>query len=239
MKISLLLFCLFLGSSLVAQTKISTNFNSTASGRNVSLLISKTKNNHEFGGGIRYNIGKLAMPDDQGNVFLKRLYPSTFAQHWGAEAFYHYRFFNSWKHLKPFVFYDVQASYSTSRNSFYTPHSRDEIGRILYLYHVKRFGPYTWLEQYIGFGFKVELPNQFFISQKIGAGGCLIFGEEEQLVKYSTEWEFGGLINVGIGYRFEYKMPAPFGPAFSWRIFFLLLPFGEAGRGFMESKLCQ
>ena len=200
----IILFILIFSGKLFAQVEFISVFNSSFTGRNTALLFSKTINfKHELGVGVRYNIGKLAMPDDQGNVFLKRLYPSTFAQHWGAEAFYHYRIFNSWEHIKPFVFYDVQASYSTYRNSFYTPHSRDEIGRILYLYHVKRFGPYTWLEQYIGFGFKVDLPNHFFISQKIGVGGCFIFGEEEQLVKYSTEWEFGGLINVGIGYRFK------------------------------------
>ncbi|MCF6358479.1 MAG: hypothetical protein L3J54_11800 [Draconibacterium sp.] len=34
-------------------------------------------------------------------------------------------------------------------------------------------------------------------------GGMLIFGNEEQLLKSSAAWEFGGLINAGIGYRFR------------------------------------
>jgi hypothetical protein len=31
----------------------------------------------------------------------------------------------------------------------------------------------------------------------------LIFGSDEQLLKSAAAWEFGGLINVGIGYRFN------------------------------------
>ena len=192
MKTLLSFFALLIAASLSAQVELTAAFNSTCSGRNVALTISKTNNNkHEFGAGLRYNIGMLAMPDDQGNLYYKRLYPSTFGQHIGVQGFYHNHILNQWEHIKPFLFYDVQAAYSTTRNNYY------------YLENAVRFGPFTWVEQTIGFGFKVDLPGQFFISQKIGVGGCLVFGSDEQLLKTSTEWEFGGLINVGIGYRFK------------------------------------
>lgn len=191
MKFTLLLFFLFAYSSLFAQTEISTQFNSTASGRNVSVLFSKTKNNHEFGGGIRYNIGKLTMPDDQGKLYYKRLYPSTFGQQFGLQTFYHYHMLKNWEHLKPFLFFDLQGTYSTTRNRYFNQSE------------AIRYGPFTWLEQYIGIGFKVDLPNNLFITQKIGGGGMLIFGEDETLLKEKAAWEFGGLLNFGIGYRFE------------------------------------
>lgn len=191
MKFILLLVSLFTVSNVVAQIEISTQFNSTASGRNVSILISKTKNNHEFGGGLKYNIGMLTMPDDQGKLYYKRLYPSTFGQHFGLQTFYNYHILKNWEHLQPFLFFDLQGTFSTTRNRYF---SQQE---------TTRYGPFTWLEQYIGIGFKVDLPNNFFITQKIGGGGMLIFGEDETLLKKSADWEFGGLLNFGIGYRFE------------------------------------
>lgn len=192
MKTLFLLLAVLIATSLCAQVELLTSFNSTYSGRNVALTISKTNNNrHEVGVGIRYNIGMLAMPDDQENIFYKRLFPSTFGQHWGAQAFYHYHVFNHWAHVNPFLFYDVQAAYSTTRNRFYNAG------------YIERLGPFTWIEQNIGIGFKADLPGQFFISQKIGVGGGLVLGNEEKLLKTSASWEFGGLINVGIGYRFK------------------------------------
>lgn len=191
MRIIFILLIILLGFSSFAQTELVSAFNSTASGRNVSLLISKTKNSHEFGGGIRYNIGKLAMPDDQENLYYKRLYPSTLGQHFGLQTFYNYYILKNWEHLKPFLFFDLQGTYSTTRNRYFGQQK------------ATRYGPFTWLEQYIGIGFKVDLPNNFFVTQKIGGGGMLIFGEDETLLKESADWEFGGLINVGIGYRFK------------------------------------
>ncbi len=191
MRIIFILLIILLSFSSFAQTELVSAFNSTASGRNVSILISKPKNNHEFGGGLKYNIGMLAMPDDQENLYYKRLYPSTFGQHFGLQTFYNYHILKNWEHLKPFLFFDLQGTFSTTRNRYF---GQQEI---------TRYGPFTWLEQYIGIGFKVDLPNSFFITQKIGGGGMLIFGEDETLLKKSADWEFGGLINIGIGFRFE------------------------------------
>ncbi len=189
-----ILFTLFIlfATTVFAQVDLLTSFNSTPSGRNISLTISKTNSaTHEFGAGLRYNIGMLAMPDDQQNIYYKRLYPSTFAQHFGVQGFYHRYILKSWEHVNPFLFYDIQAAYSTTRNNN------------CYSENTVRFGPFTWVEQNVGVGFKVDLADRFFISQKIGVGGMLIFGSDEQLLKTSANWEFGGLINFGVGYRFN------------------------------------
>lgn len=191
MRTIIFLLITLLSFSSLAQTELVSAFNSTTSGRNASLTISKTKNKHELGAGLRYNIGMLAMPDDQGNLYYKRLYPSTFGQHFGVQTFYNYHILENWEHLKPFLFFDLQGTYSTTRNTDFSPAI------------TRRFGPFIWLEQYIGVGLKVDLPKNFFITQKIGAGGILIFGSDEILLKEKAAWEFGGILNIGIGYRFK------------------------------------
>jgi hypothetical protein len=50
---------------------------------------------------------------------------------------------------------------------------------------------------------KVDLPKNLFFTQKIGAGGMLVFGSDEILLKEKASWDFGGILNVGIGYRFK------------------------------------
>ena len=207
MKYNLFLLFLFSTFILNAQIELTSSFNSTHSGRNVTIALSRTINNkHEFGGGFRFNINKLEMSDDQNNVYKKRLYASTFMQHLGVVGFYHFHVFRNWEHVKPFLFYDLQATYSTTRNRDFLPYMYDTNGDVLYKEYVNRFGPFTWIDQNIGVGFKADLPGQFFITQKIGFGTSFILGKEERLLdKYFDwfTWEFGGLINVGIGYRFK------------------------------------
>jgi hypothetical protein len=204
-----LVFCTFFlyVTTLSAQTELATTFNSTHSGRNIALSISKTySSKNEFGGGIRYNLGMIAMPDDQNNVYYKRLYPSTFYQQWGLTGFYHRHILNKWENIKPFLFYDLQTSYSTTRKRDFLPYTYDINGDVLYKEHINRFGPFLWIEQCVGFGFKVDLPGNFFITEKIGAGVSFMIGKDERLfstLDNSLAWEFGGLINVGIGYRFK------------------------------------
>lgn len=203
------IFFLFLFSTFVlnAQMELTSSFNSTGSGRNIAFALSNTFNNrHELGGGLRFNLSKLEMSDDQNNLYKKRLYASNFMQHLGIVSFYHFHIFRDWEHVKPFLFYDLQATYSTTRNRDFLPYMYDINGDVLYKEHVNRFGPFIWIEQNVGFGFKADLPVQFFITQKIGYGMMFILGKEEKLLsKYFDwfAWEFGGLINVGIGYRFK------------------------------------
>ena len=191
MRIIIILLIISQCFSGLAQTELVSAFNSTASGRNATISVSKTNNKHEFGAGLRYNIGMIAMPDDQEHIYYKRLYPSNFGQHFGLQTFYNYKILNNWEDLNPFLFFDLQGTFSTTRNRSYGN------------YEARNFGPFTWLEQYLGIGFKVDLPRNFFLTQKIGAGGMLIFGSEDILLKEKAAWEFGGILSVGIGYRIQ------------------------------------
>jgi len=196
-------------ASAVAQTDVFTSFNATHAGRNISVSASKLiKGKHEIGGGLRFNLNRLAHTDDQNNVYKKRLYATNFFQHLGLGFFYHRRVFRKWKKIEPLVFYDMQVTYAPTRNRMLLPFSYDVNGDVLYKEYIEFFGPFTWLEQNIGIGFKANLFSNFFIQQKVGFGTTFIMGFEKKLLsKYFNwfAWEFGALINVGIGYRFAKK----------------------------------
>jgi len=198
-------------NNLLAQTSLQASFNSTFSGRNVSLVYSKSiKDKHELGAGIRINLynlnGHLAHTDDQNNVYKKRLHMTEPLHYFGFAGFYHRNIFRNWNSLKPFLFYDLQVTYSTTRNRILLPYTYDTNGDLLYKEYIEFFGPFTWVEQHIGVGFNANLFNNFYLTQKIGFGSTFILGYDKKLLdKYFDwfAWNFSGLLNVGIGYRFE------------------------------------
>jgi len=209
-----LLFTIFLSfiiNHLQAQTSLQASFNSTFSGRNISLLLTKSiKEKHEIGAGLRVNLynlnGNLAHTDDQNNTFKKRLYMTEPLHYFGLTGFYHRNIFRKWNSVKPFVFYDLQVTYSTTRNRMLLPYTYDTNGDVLYKEYIEFFGPFTWVEQHIGIGFKANLFNNFFLTQKVGFGSTFILGYDKKLLsKYFDwfDWNFSGLLNVGIGYRFD------------------------------------
>lgn len=201
------LFAFFHIAVSFAQSDLYLNFNSTYSGRNLSFTYSKyVLDRNEFGVGLRYNINSIAHPDDQNNTYKKRLYATEAYQHIGAELFYNRRVLTSLSFINPFLFYNLQLSYSTTRNRMFLPYSYDSSGDVLYKELIEIFGPYFWVEQNIGIGYKVNLNGNWYIQHKLGFGTSFILGYEEKLVnKYFNwfTWEFGYLISVGIGYRFH------------------------------------
>jgi hypothetical protein len=194
-------------NQLLAQRSLQASFNSTMAGRSITIGLSKTKNTkHEFGGALRINLNKIAHNDDQNKSYYKRLYATKAIHFFGIQGFYHRYLFPNWHHVKPFLFYDLQATYSTARNRMLLPHTYDTNGDLLYKEYIKFFGPYTWIEQNIGFGFKADLFGNWFIHQKLGVGTTFVLGyDKKRLDKYFDwfAWEFGTLIHIGIGYRFD------------------------------------
>lgn len=190
-----------------AQSDLFLNFNSTHSGRNLSLAWSKqVREKNEFGVGLRFNINKLAHPDDQNNVFKKRLYATKPYHYIGAEMFYSRKIFKIFSNIETFAFYNAQLSYSTTRNRDFLPVGYSIGGDALYIEYINIFGPFTWFEQNIGFGYKVSLASNWFLQHKMGFGTSFVMGYDKSLwVKYFDwfYWEFGYFLNVGIGYRFE------------------------------------
>lgn len=208
-KIAAIILIVLLATITNGQNQLSIGFNSTMAGRSATLTFSRTINNkNEFGGGLRYNINKLAHVDDQNKSYYKRLYATKPLHYIGIVGYYHYQVFQKLKYIKPFLFYDLQATYSTTRNRMLLPYSYDINGDVLYKEYIEYFGPFTWVEQNLGIGFKVDIINNWYLYQKYGAGMSFILGyDKKRLDKYFDwfAWEFGALVNVGIGYRIEPK----------------------------------
>jgi hypothetical protein len=199
-------FLILISQFSFSQNDLFFGFNSTSSGRNVACTFSRKGGNHEFGGGLRININRIAHQDDQNSTYKKRLYATEFIHAFGINCFYNRSFFPQWEHVHPYFFYDFQESYSTTRNRDFLPYDVDFNGEFLYKEHINIFGPFLWLEQNIGIGFKANLSNNIFIQQKLGMGACFIFGYDQKLLSKSFnwfEWQFSTLFTVGLGYRFD------------------------------------
>jgi hypothetical protein len=200
--------------SATAQTRVYPVFNSVISGRSINLLAStQIKNRHEFGGGLRININKYAHNDDQYNIFKKRMYATKFLHYFGLEGFYHIHFLQTLPHIGLFAFYDIQVCYSTTGNRMPQFEVDPITGECKHDEYFRHFGPFTWIEQNIGIGFTIDIWKNIFITQRLGVGVNFILGKDKPfsetkdyyLVKNPFEFEFGYLLSVGIGYRFESK----------------------------------
>lgn len=207
MRVHFLQACVIIFSiSANAQTGLISTFNSTHSGRSISLIFSNyIDEKNEVGFGIRYNINRIAHSDDQNNVFKKRLYATEFIQHIGAEAFYHWHFFPNWEYTRPFLFYDLQVAYSSTRNRMFLPGYFSQATGILYYKEIiDDFGPFGWVEQCVGIGFEAKIYGKFYLFQKIGFGTSFILGKDGNLPQTldKFEWEFAGLLQAGVKYKF-------------------------------------
>jgi hypothetical protein len=212
-KNNLGIFILCIAFSAKSQTNFQLNYNSTFSGRNILFSSSKDINTkHEIGAGLRINLhninGKLAHPDDQFNTYKKRLFMTQPINYFGISGFVNRQIFSNSKTIKPYIFYDLQATYSGTRNRFFLPYDVALDGTILYKEHIQFWGPFTWVEQNIGFGFKANLFDNLYLNQRMGFGSAFILGYEKQLLdKYFNwfAWNFSTLFTIGLEYRLGSK----------------------------------
>ena len=164
--------------------------------------------NHEIEVGLRLHINRLAMPDDQQSIYFRRMYASSFAQHFGLQLGYNWYFLPRLDHLKPFVFYELQAAYSTTRNHGYGYTYYIDEGISQLEEYLESFGPFLWLQNTIGVGFNVDIWKSVYLFEKIGFNTTQIIGNDEKLMPDSFQkfpWlvnEFGYMMMAGIGYRF-------------------------------------
>lgn len=195
---------IFTCSFVFGQNDLLFAFNSTPAGRNVVLGYSKTlKNNQAIGIGLRININSKKHPDDQFNVFYKRLFATEFSQYFGIQANYQRAILSDWQYLKPYLFYDLQFSRSTTWNRWFNPYSYDINGDVLYKDKSEYFGPFWWIEQSIGIGFKVKIVKSLYLYQNAGAGITIIQGKDKDLAASYNKItrEFGYLLSIGVSYR--------------------------------------
>lgn len=188
-------------------------YNSTASGRNLTVQYEIARKSHEFSMGLGYNINRYAHPDDQSNFYKKRLYATEPYHHVNLNLTYQrYILTKKVKGIRPFLFYDLQAKYSTTMSRFVLPFRYDpslvvnkpEEG-ILYRETVNYFGPFTWIENNIGIGFTADLTDKIYIKQRFGVGTHFILGYDDRIGHKLFSWfywEFATLMHFSVGYRF-------------------------------------
>lgn len=201
-----MLFILNTGNLL--SQNIELGFYSTGAGRNLTASFSKKFDKTELGVGLGFNINSIKQPDDQDKIYHKRLYATKAVHYLNFNAYYDYYFYNKWNCIKPLIFYDFQLKYSTTRTSMYIPHdydstivSDDPADKILYVNRVEYFGPFLWIENSIGLGYKVDITDKIYLKQKLGLGIQLIFGDEKRLVRKNPTLEYFGLVNIGVGIK--------------------------------------
>ena len=164
---------------------------------------------HEIEVGLRIHINNLAMPDDQESVYNRRMYASNFAQHFGLQLGYNWYFLPQLEHLQPFVFYELQAAYSTTRNHGYGWTINVNDGTFIPLEeYLVSFGPFLWLQNTIGVGFCVDIWKSLYLFEKIGFNATEVIGKDEKIMPEPFQRfsglvnEFGYMIMAGVGFRF-------------------------------------
>ena len=209
-KATALFSCLFVVCCLFAQNASTLSYNTSTLRESLIVGYSRTfHQTHEIEVGLRIHINNLAMPDDQESIYYRRMYATNFAQHFGLQLGYKWYFLSQLEHLHPFVFYELQAAYSTTRNHGYTWTNNINDGTYIPLEeYTVNFGPFLWLQNTIGLGFSVDIWKSLYLFEKIGFNGTEVIGNDEKLMPdpyQSFPWlvnEFGYMIGAGIGYRF-------------------------------------
>lgn len=206
MKVVFIIFLLLLINMVCKGQELALVFNSTHSGRNLAINYIKDFNKNEIGVGLRYNINMFAHTDDQMNVFHNRQFATKPLHHIGFQAYY-----NRYIWSKLFAFYDIQLSHSETFNRMYLRYiydpnveepTRDDI---LYRKVLENFGPFTWIEQNVGIGLKLNITESIFLTSKIGVGVMLLYGTDIQLpstISKKPEWEMSMLMSMGLSYKF-------------------------------------
>lgn len=208
-KVIVLYSCILAGLCSFAQNSAKISFNTSTLRESVIIGYSrKVHQVHEIEAGIRYHINRLIMPDDQQHIYYRRTYASNFIQRFGLQFGYSWCFLPKLEHLKPFVFYELQAAYSTTRNRGYLYTYYINEGTSQLEEYLEYFGPFLWLQNTIGIGFSVDIWKSFYLFEKMGFNATIIIGRDEklmpdpfQLIKGITN-EFGYIISFGVGYSF-------------------------------------
>ena len=208
MKIKALLFTMFLTVGCYSQS-LELSFYSTGSGRNISLDYLTSIERSEVSFGLGYNIGSIIQPDNQNEIYSKRLFPQEAIHFINLHVSYS-RYIYEHKGFSTFLFFDIQGKYSPTRSELYLVYEYDStIGNpkpeenLLYQNVVRNFGPFFWLENSLGIGIKFSISESIYIKQRIGLGYMLVFGEDKRLATQSPTGIFFDIFSFGIGMKLK------------------------------------
>ncbi len=187
-------------------------FNSTDSGRNITMQYEWTKGKNEFSFGLGFNFNKFAHNDDQEKLYKKRIYATKIYHRLNLDLTYQvYILENKIKNIHPFAFFDNQMKYSTTRNRTFIPFdydstlvTNDPAQGVIYRESIDYYGPFLWIENNVGLGFRADITERFYIKQRFGVGIDFILGHEDQILSRRFtwyDWEFSTLMHFSVGMR--------------------------------------
>jgi len=208
MKVILILgFILILAKQGNCQNELIGNFNSCHSGRSVDLIYNHIfKKDFKFGLGILFNLNNLNMPDNQGNIYKKRLHAENFSQRFGLQVFFIQPIFKKLTDLQIDFFYNLQLKRATTQNRFFSPYLDQEINPYFLLVESNfSSDPYFWIQNTFGIGLEFKLFQQFYLNQKLGFGIELIHLRfpENYIQPKKWDWAFAKQFNVGLVYKLK------------------------------------
>lgn len=146
------------------------------------------------------------MPDNQGNIYKKRLHTENFSQLFGLQVFCVQPIFRKFKNFEMNFFYNLQVKRAPTFNHFYTPYLDQEVNPFMLLIESKLSkGTLVWLQNTVGIGIQIHLWKQFYLNQKLGFGIELIHQKfpENYIQPKNWDWAFAKQFNVGFVYKLK------------------------------------
>jgi len=203
----LILISVIFSTTLFSQNEVVGNFNSCHSGRTLDIVLNHNfKNEFKLGVGVLFNLNNLQFPDNQSNVFKKRLHSQTFFQHIGLHVIYIKPLYKSKRGVEFDLFYNLQIKRASTKSAAFTPLLNPDLNpNFLLIESNLNFGPFLWLQNSIGIALEYNLWKQFYLNQKLGFGLEFIHGKIDNLYLGPNNWTwvFAKQFNLGIVYKFS------------------------------------
>jgi len=206
-SILLVLIVLLLGPWVSAQSVL-LSYQDTHIGRNMSAVYTWGQR-HQFYGGVKFHINWM-IHDNQSNFFHKRFYASHLGEHLGLQAGYQWHIpLSSFGAILPF--YHCQFTVAGTNGKDLVPTLNADFPNLgddfPYTYTDAYFDQLKALEQFMGLAAEAGLGKGLFVDVRMGGGVVLYWdipsevGPNTTFLGPSSIWEFGGMVSVGIGYR--------------------------------------
>ncbi len=91
-------------SNAILAQNLNLTLYSTGTGKNITLAYSKEYKSMEFGVGLGCNINSIKQPDDQNNIFYKRLFATKPLHFLNFNLYFNQYIFNRFDQFKPYIF---------------------------------------------------------------------------------------------------------------------------------------
>ncbi|MCB0686959.1 MAG: hypothetical protein KDC53_10550 [Saprospiraceae bacterium] len=183
-----------------AQNICDISYQSTHTGRNVSVHYGYTLGRHNILLGLKYHINRTPI-DNQNHVFYKRFRAMNFKEHIGLDLNYQFLFRNKSVSWRPLIFYNFQCTNTPIQRYGYTWRLLPGGGQRGLVKTENISQPIRAIEHYIGLGFSYAISEQIKLIEKAGVGINFYKNLDKEFFPLKTSaWEISKMLSVGISY---------------------------------------